>query len=222
MQIFSFEIFEHKSQTKHQQRLSLFHSTMLTKLFIIFFVATFVNCQWPDHIDDVAFIKLGSYREYLQIGCSLVTTNFVRLEINKTETKSYYIPRHVKALWSHTRSICTSHGMDAVSLETKAEEQNFLVMCYNNAALFDQWTHIGGISLVAKSTTSWFWVNSGNRISYPMAWMPDQPDFGHGNPLVIEYCLSIGKMAGNVFGFNDINCFGYNEFKFICQRSTRK
>lgn len=131
--------------------------------------------------------------------------------------------------------------MDVLSLETLAEHNFFLSLCLKNAGLFDQWTHVGAINLehpvinvdetntggVTPSATpseankKWYWVNSGNRVKYEMLWGFAQPD--NGKPRPNQYCLSVGKYIdklGNVFmfGFNDLDCFGTYEFKFICQK----
>lgn len=105
--------------------------------------------------------------------------------------------------------------MDFLSLETRDEATDFLELCERNAALFGAFTHIGGITSVGKSLDEWYWINSYNRIDYVLKFGPGQPDNAWNN----EYCLTIGKQAGN-FHFNDIACFGAWPEKFICQKST--
>lgn len=103
--------------------------------------------------------------------------------------------------------------MDVLSLETLDEANHFLALCKQNSGYFDQWTHIGAITLYPKSTNSWYWVNSGKRVTYHLRFGPGQPDNAGGR----ELCLSIGKDPQNFF-FNDLNCYGSHEFKFICQK----
>jgi hypothetical protein len=103
--------------------------------------------------------------------------------------------------------------MEFVSLETKSEADYFLSVCDKNIAQFtDEYTHIGGMTMVGK--TGWHWVNSGKRIDYQLKWLSGQPDFYAAN----EFCLSIHKRAGD-FSFNDLNCFGAFESRFVCQKN---
>lgn len=131
-----------------------------------------------------------------------------------TYEKVYYLSRHFQALWTNTRAACVAYGMDTLSLETLEEANHFLALCQQNAGFFDQWTHVGAIALAAKSTNFWYWVNSGKRITYPMKFLPGQPDNAGGR----ELCLSIGKDPSG-FRFNDLNCYGNHDFKFVCQKS---
>lgn len=104
--------------------------------------------------------------------------------------------------------------MDVLSLETAAEADMFLGLCQANASFFEQWTHVGGITLAGKNRSTWYWVNSGKRIHYDLKFGHGQPDNAGNN----EYCLSIGKGPDNIFYFNDITCYAIYEFKFICQK----
>ena len=127
--------------------------------------------------------------------------------------KSYYLVKHLKTFWLHARGICQSYGMEFASLETKAEADHFLGLCDKNIALFtDDYTHIGAITMVGK--TDWYWVNSGKKVDYPIKWMVGQPDFYAAN----EFCLTVRKTPGD-FSFNDLNCYGAFESKFICQKN---
>lgn len=88
------------------------------------------------------------------------------------------------------------------------------IICFHdqNIHLFDQWTHVGGLTTVPKSKDHWYWMTSGNKVNYSLKFGSGQPDNAGGN----EMCLSIGKQPGNFF-FNDVNCYGMHQFKFICQ-----
>lgn len=126
--------------------------------------------------------------------------------------KSYYLPRHFKSFGVYTRSICTAYGMDLLTLETSAEADHFLGLCQENAHHFDSLTHVGGMALEGKSLNTWYWLNSGKEIVYPLKFAPGQPD----NFNDTEYCLSIMK-SENGFLFNDVNCNDVDKLKFICQ-----
>lgn len=104
--------------------------------------------------------------------------------------------------------------MDVLSLETSTEAEVFLGLCQGSASLFEKFTHIGGITLAPKHLSTWYWVDSGKRIEYPLKFAANQPD----NFNNIEYCLSIQKEPGDVFAFNDIECNTNYEVKFICQK----
>lgn len=104
--------------------------------------------------------------------------------------------------------------MEILSIETKAEADNIINVLKNSTLLDGEIIfHVGGISLTPRSTSDWYWVNSGKKLDFTLKFVPGQPDFAHG----IENCLSINKY-GNEFGFNDIPCFGHWDRKFICQR----
>ena len=108
--------------------------------------------------------------------------------------------------------------MEILSLDTADEFDNFNDEIFkSNENLFEQWTHIGGITLASKSTTRWYWVNSGNRINYQMQFLPGMPDNPSGN----EFCLSFGKTQNGLL-YNDIDCYAQYEFKFICQQDIIK
>lgn len=105
--------------------------------------------------------------------------------------------------------------MEFVSLETLREANHFSQLCEPNAQLIERWTFVGGIATVAKSKTSWYWVNSGNRIDYDLKFAPGQPDNANNN----EMCLSIGFVSGNAslnLIFNDLPCSTVVT-RFICQ-----
>lgn len=126
--------------------------------------------------------------------------------------KTYWISTHFMAFWDQANDICHSNGMEFLSLETLQESNNLLSLCDQNIHLFDQWTHVGGLTTVPKSKDHWYWMTSGNKVNYSLKFGIGQPDNAGGN----EMCLSIGKQPGNFF-FNDVNCYGMHQFKFICQ-----
>lgn len=102
--------------------------------------------------------------------------------------------------------------MEFLSLETKSEADFFFGLCEKNIAHFtDEYTHVGAMTMTGK--TDWYWVNSGKRVDYQMKWFAGQPDFYASN----EFCLAIKKWGD--FSFNDLNCFGAYESKFVCQKN---
>lgn len=103
--------------------------------------------------------------------------------------------------------------MEVLSLETLEEATKFLQLCLKNDKLFEQYTHVGGLTTVGKSLDKWYWANSGKLIDYALKFLPGQPDFYGYN----EYCLGISKSA-DAFSFIDVACFGTYELKFICQK----
>lgn len=103
--------------------------------------------------------------------------------------------------------------MESLSLETLDEADKFLQMCLKNEKLFEQYTHVGGITTVGKGLDKWYWANSGKHIDFALKFMAGQPDFYGYN----EYCLGLNK-ATDAFTFIDIICYGTYELKFICQK----
>lgn len=82
-------------------------------------------------------------------------------------------------------------------------------MCKDSANLPDpEFLHVGGMTVAGMSTDAWYWVTSGEKISYNIKWKPGEPNF-----LNMEYCLSIGNSE---YLYNDIDCY-MNSKKFICQ-----
>lgn len=129
--------------------------------------------------------------------------------------KTYWISTHFKAYWVQANDICHTNGMEFLSLETRQEANHLLSLCDQFIHLMEEWTHIGGITKVAKSLDQWYWIVSGNKVNYRLKFGAGQPDNVGGK----ELCLSIGNQAGNFF-FNDLNCYDQHQFKFICQSRT--
>lgn len=77
-----------------------------------------------------------------------------------------------------------------------------------------KWVIIDGINLIPtpKSRTDWFWTNSGKQISYPIPWLPGQPDCAGGS----EFCLTLGNENADRFLFNDYPCMQLPT-QFLCQ-----
>lgn len=101
-----------------------------------------------------------------------------------------------------------------MSLDTQVEAENFYNLCAPQRHLFDKYTHIGGLVTVARSKTDWFWVNSGNKVEINLTFPWLEPNNWGGN----QMCLSLDKQPGS-FMYNDIDCYGHFQEKFICQSS---
>lgn len=129
-------------------------------------------------------------------------------------SKTYYIPRFLRSSWIHMRSVCTSFGMEVLSLDTEDEYDHFMRLCLKKSSFFDGASLIGAVTNSRLGADGWFWLNSGERISYALDWAKDEPNFS-GN---VEFCLSM-KMYGSVFKFNDVSCNRQHELQFICQQS---
>lgn len=82
--------------------------------------------------------------------------------------------------------------------------------------LFTEWTHIGGMTLNGGSNknTDWYWVEKQQQIAYKMEWAPYEPNHYNG----LQWCLSLGPKTNSIFSFDDINCQGQHEEKFLCQK----
>lgn len=117
--------------------------------------------------------------------------------------------RYALADWYQGKIICKSFGLELVSLETLTEAEYFYNLCHNNDVTVG-WIFIDGMTLTPKSSTDWYWTNSGKKISYPIPWFPGQPD----NYNEDEQCLTISHTN---FLFNDQVCQNYPSL-FVCQR----
>jgi hypothetical protein len=104
--------------------------------------------------------------------------------------------------------------MEFVSLETKQEADNFLSLCNKNMKLLNGFISVGAVTLQGKSTDQWYWVNSGKRINYPIAFLPGEPNFLND----LEFCLSVVKNSKDIFMFNDTTCNDPIERQFICEK----
>ncbi|KAL7036614.1 hypothetical protein ACKWTF_008871 [Chironomus riparius] len=154
----------------------------------------------PVGVNDVAFIKLGTYRGFTD---------------GDTEyQKSYFLSRYSSSLWAESHAICNAYNLELASMETLQEARVFLSMTENDTnikSLTAVWLWIDAITLVEKSTNDWYWTKSGKKISFSLDWIDGNPS-GNG-----QFCLVVGKANINTkFAFNDGNCG--SSFKFVCQR----
>ena len=125
----------------------------------------------------------------------------------KSVVKSYYVSRDTQVNWLQAYKTCKDYNMDLVELPTKAEADYFLPLCVeklNN--LRDHYFHIGG-SYIGAEMNEFYWMTTGQRISYVMNFSPDN----HGGT---ENCLSVEKEPES-FVFNDISIT--EDHNYICQ-----
>lgn len=131
---------------------------------------------------------------------------------NAEEVKSYWLSTHFKATWDIAMTICSSYGMEFLSLDSQVEADNFFKLCSSQRQLFEKLTHIGALATTTRSITDWYWVNSGNKIEINLVfpWIAPTNWFGR------QMCLALDKQLTG-FMYNDINCYGLYPQKFICQ-----
>lgn len=137
-------------------------------------------------------------------------------ESGDTDLKKYFIPHHLEAVWSNARSICQSYGMDYLSMDSEDEYKHVLQLLKDNAASIPQWLYIGAITKEARSKNHWYWVSSGNHITFPLNWAANQPN---NHPPSKEYCMTFEKQGNNNFLIHDCPC-NVNLCKFICQQKN--
>jgi len=130
--------------------------------------------------------------------------------------KSYFLSRYSKAPWAESKAICKAFDLELVTLESNSELQSFLNIINNNSylrTLSGTYLWADGISLTPKSKTDWYWTKSGKKLTFPLPWALNQPDFLR----VDEYCLALGKYNNSNFEFHDGICSLF--ISFVCQRN---
>lgn len=105
--------------------------------------------------------------------------------------------------------------MNLITLDSAPEADYFLTLFSQNAALFDLYTHIGAVATVARTLTDWYWLESNQKVNFPLKFQFLQPDDAGG----VERCLSLGITSG-VYYFNDLKCYELFTYKFVCQAIT--
>ncbi|KAG5683722.1 hypothetical protein PVAND_012987 [Polypedilum vanderplanki] len=73
---------------------------------------------------------------------------------------------------------------------------------------------LSGMTDEPRSKNNWYWVHTGENISFNIPWQPTEPNNSDG----VERCLQ--ATLSNSIGFNDIECSGdFNyHYTFICQK----
>lgn len=115
--------------------------------------------------------------------------------------------------WMDSRSFCKTYDMDLAAFDTNYEFTNFVKMAMRHLSYFEKWTHIGGVSKFVGKHREWYWITTNRKVAYPMTFAAGQPN----NYLGRQNCLGISKEE-KTFEFQDIDCHGRFEEKFICQR----
>ena len=103
--------------------------------------------------------------------------------------------------------------MKFVSIDSQAEADYFIPRFVQNLALIEVSAHVGAIATIARSSTEWYWVETSQKVSFPIPWLPGQPD-NYGNN---EMCMTITKASVSSIFFNDIPCSEIILRNFICQ-----
>ncbi|KAL7036617.1 hypothetical protein ACKWTF_008874 [Chironomus riparius] len=155
------------------------------------------------NVNDVVFANMGTYRGFTTDGSEY--------------QKSYFVSRWFGENWTGARSFCSSFNLQLVSLQTLQEALAFLYLA-DTHPYFKKYTacsmfYIDGMTSIMKSTTEWYWADSGNKISYPMPWLSGQPDNANGD----ERCLAFRRNTPTQnYRFVDNTCSGGPHF--VCQR----
>lgn len=102
-----------------------------------------------------------------------------------------------------------------LTLDTQPEADNFYNLANSNLHLFDVFVHIGAMSKTFRTTSDWYWNNSGKKVDIALQFHPGEPNNAGGQ----ERCLSLDKRKGHIL-YNDIACFGAWKQNFICQKKT--
>lgn len=106
--------------------------------------------------------------------------------------------------------------MEIASFETSNEMDRVSEMCVSHKDKLTQYVHVGGMAIYEGSTSDWYWVNSGQIISYISSrWHPGEPN-GQNYRQYAQFCLSLGQQN---YRFVDIDCHTHYDSKFICQKT---
>lgn len=103
--------------------------------------------------------------------------------------------------------------MKFITLETQDEADFFFTTFVQKSALFDEYTHLGAVAAILKSTKFWNWVETGKTVKIALKWGAGQPD-NWGN--IGEQCLSVRKVSGT-YELHDSKCYEINYLKFLCE-----
>ncbi|KAG5680465.1 hypothetical protein PVAND_009973 [Polypedilum vanderplanki] len=153
--------------------------------------------------NEIVFKKIGSY--------NILDTTTLKV------TKNYYVPRYFKASWINAGLICNFYGMKFAQFDVAEEFESVRQMLKKYSDILTEWTHIDGITLTGKSTNDWYWSHIERKIRFPLRWKSGQPNFYKSK----QWCLSLGSKTDKDFYFNDIECSGTAEHKFLCQNTDK-
>lgn len=131
----------------------------------------------------------------------------------KKYAKVFYLSMDFEASWMLARTYCKTYGMDLATFETERELTSFNMMATRSKFYFDRWTHVGGVSKFVDKHREWYWVGTNKKINYQIQFATGQPN----NYLGRQNCLGLSKEERE-FEFQDIDCHGRFEEKFLCQK----
>ncbi|CAO1417927.1 unnamed protein product [Diamesa hyperborea] len=94
--------------------------------------------------------------------------------VGRRQLKTYYISRSVRLSWANAFSFCKANDMNLVELHTKEEADEFLTMCGTSAV--EAWYHIGGSSEGMAKRGDYYWMTTGENLTYALEYLPGQPD----------------------------------------------
>ncbi|CAG9805261.1 unnamed protein product [Chironomus riparius] len=143
-------------------------------------------------IENVSFVKLGTYRGFAPDGSEY--------------QKSYFYPKYsLTAPFLESRAICKSYDFELATLETHAEAQAIIKLAQN---LGSEYFYVDAIALTLKSPTDWYWTKSGKKLSFALPWGAGEPN-NYNN--LNETCLALSSI-----GFVDLRCTLSR--LFVCQK----
>ena len=128
--------------------------------------------------------------------------------------QNHFLSVAFRANWMSARSFCKSNGMDLVAIESEHEEQYFLGKCRENIDLFEEFSHIGGVSNSAKGIESWYWITSVKEVKLNL-------NLESNETSKEKNCLQLIK-RNNKFSYQRTNCFGDEPQSFVCQKVIYK
>lgn len=133
--------------------------------------------------------------------------------------KELYIPRFFKAYWHQAKSICEAYNLEIASFETEKEAKHAIEALQGKVSEINEHFYVGGVTASMQGSNAWYWLNSGNKISYNLPWNAGQPDQEAKEGLGKQKCLALSLHEGKL-GFNDVFCIPSgtgSRDKFVCQ-----
>ncbi|KAL7019626.1 hypothetical protein ACKWTF_011183 [Chironomus riparius] len=178
-------------------------------LILTFSIPNFVHCDDIWQCSDIE--GPDTQATFKELGCYTDNTNLI--------VKKFYYPRYFRSNWIEAQMICKSYDMELARFETVDEVNDvfaFLKNSSDNVFQNGYWIFVGGIASTPGSVTSWYWTQTGVKVSFDIPWATSNPSGGH------EQCLSIGKHGfGYPLSFNDVPYEGYKNI-FLCQKTKIK
>lgn len=131
-------------------------------------------------------------------------------------TKEIYWVQHLQITWASANTFCRDFNLDLVTLADQAEERTFLSLVGGVPEMSGLRSFIGGTTLDSEV---WYWIQSGQEISFPVNWFPGEPNNGGGTG-VEEQCMAVGNNGGTTYALFDATCY-HGRHTFMCQRLVR-